>query len=365
MTNDGMIGRDEAQAPLVSCIIIFLNGERFITEAIESVFSQSYQNWQLILVDDGTTDGASKIAQGYADRHPNRIIYTEHPGHENRGMSASRNAGLEIAQGEFVAFLDADDIWLPHRLERHIDVLKNHPDVAMSLAPTLLWSSWDKENLPKSRPWLAADIAGEVGLPAGRPLPSPIVAKTYLLSHGAGVPGICSVTIRRDKLRAVGGFENTFRSLYEDQVMLFKILLNYPVIAIDDIQDYYRQHAGSACGQVGRVSGDQVARPIFLQWLQSYMISKGITDPELWRALRGEMWKFDNPKAWRLANIPNGIVDTWNVETRRAVIWLLTPKLYQKLRRLFGKGEVDLGSVEIIVPTHATDRDDSHGPAGR
>ena len=365
MTMSDLTPPAQAEIPLVSCIIIFLNGEKYIAEAIESVLAQTYQHWELILVDDGTTDGATAIAKEFAKTRADQITYTEHPGHENRGMSASRNAGLQLAKGEYVAFLDADDIWLPHRLDRHVTVLNQHPDVAMSLAPTLLWSSWDKENLPKSRPWLAADVAGDVGPPPDQPMPPPVVAKIYLFSHGAGVPGICSLTIRRDALCAVGGFENTFRTLYEDQVMLFKIFLNYPVIAIDDIQDYYRQHADSACGQVGRISGDQKARPVFLEWLQSYMIERDITDPELWRALRGEMWRFDNPKAWRLANIPNGIVDTWNVETRRAVIWLLTPKLYQKLRRLFGMSDVDLGSVGVIASSHATDRDKSHGTTVR
>ena len=77
-------------APMVSAIIIFLNGERYIAEAIESIRAQTFADWELILVDDGTTDGATAIARRYAAEHPGRIIYTEHPGHENRGMSASR-----------------------------------------------------------------------------------------------------------------------------------------------------------------------------------------------------------------------------------------------------------------------------------
>ncbi len=129
--------------------------------------------------------------------------------------------------------------------------------------------------------------------------------------------------------------------------MLFKIFLRYPVIAVHDIQDYYRQHDASACGQAGRISGDLRMRPIFLEWLQGYLVDCGIKDPAVWKALRGEMWKFDNPAVYRMVNIPNGIVDTWNVESRRALIWLLTPKFYQRLRRLFGLKEVDIGSVGI------------------
>jgi glycosyltransferase involved in cell wall biosynthesis len=347
------VARDAGERPLVSCIIIFLNGEAHIREAIESVFAQNYAHWELILVDDGTTDGATAIAKEFAEQYPERVTYTEHPNHENRGMSASRNAGLGIARGDYVAFLDADDIWLPDRLRIHVDLMERHPDVVMSMAPTLLWSSWNRDNLPKSKPWLAADMETELGLPEGVPIPAPLAARYYLASHGAGVPGICSLLIRRTRLLEVGGFEDAFRGLYEDQVMIFKILLNFPVIAIHDIQDFYRQHDASACGQAGRTTGDRKMRPVFLEWLQGYMVDRGIKDPDVWKALRGEMWKFDNPRIYRMVNIPNGIVDTWNIESRRAVIWLLTPGLYQRLRRLFGLKEVDLGSVGVNAPYRA------------
>lgn len=347
------VDRTSTDKPLVSCIIIFLNGEAYIREAIESVLAQTHPEWELILVDDGTTDGATAIARSYAAAHPQRIVYTEHPGHENRGMSASRNAGVRLARGEYVAFLDADDIWLPDRLTRHVEVMERHPDVAMSVAPTLLWSSWNKDNLPKSRPWLAADMETGTGLPALVPLPPPNVARHYLASHGAGFPGICSLLVRRDRLLEVGGFEDSFRGLYEDQVMLFKIFLSFPVIAINDIQDFYRQHDASACNQAGRISGDRKMRPIFLAWLQDYMIDCGIKNPEVWRAFRGAMLKFDNPSIYRMANLPTAIVDTWNVESRRAVIWLLTPKVYQRLRRAFGLGEIALGIGDVSASDRA------------
>src|SRR5215218_10922420 len=95
--------------PLVSAIIIFLNEERFIEEAIQSVFAQSYENWELLLVDDGSSDASTRIALRYAEEHPGRVRYLEHPGHQNRGMSASRNLGISHTKGEYIACLDADD----------------------------------------------------------------------------------------------------------------------------------------------------------------------------------------------------------------------------------------------------------------
>src|SRR5687767_2869413 len=104
-------------APAVSCILIFLDGARFIDEAIRSVASQKgCDDWELILVDDGSTDDSTAIAKAWARSDPGRIRYVEHAGHANRGMSASRNAGLDIARGTYVSFLDCDDVWLPSTL---------------------------------------------------------------------------------------------------------------------------------------------------------------------------------------------------------------------------------------------------------
>src|SRR5919198_1004258 len=104
--------------PLVSAIIIFLNAERFIQEAIESVFAQTYDAWELLLVDDGSTDGSTAIARRYAEQHPGKVRYLEHNGHQNRGKSASRNLAIRNCTGEYIAFLDADDVWLPRKLEQ-------------------------------------------------------------------------------------------------------------------------------------------------------------------------------------------------------------------------------------------------------
>ncbi len=94
--------------PRVSVVTIFLNAEKFIYEAIESVFAQTYADWELLLVDDGSTDASTEVAYRWAGRYPNRVRYLEHDRHQNRGMSASRNLGAGNARGEYVAFLDGD-----------------------------------------------------------------------------------------------------------------------------------------------------------------------------------------------------------------------------------------------------------------
>src|SRR5437773_4242914 len=95
--------------PLVSVIIIFLNAEKFIEEAIESVLAQTYDHWELLLVDDGSIDSSTEIALRYAEQYPGKVNYLEHEGHQNRGMSASCNLGIRNTKGEYIAFLDVDD----------------------------------------------------------------------------------------------------------------------------------------------------------------------------------------------------------------------------------------------------------------
>ena len=84
---------------IVSVIIPFLNAEKFIREAIESVLRQSYDNWELLLIDDGSTDGSTEVALMYTERHPGKVRYFEHKDHQNRGTCASRNLGIRHASG--------------------------------------------------------------------------------------------------------------------------------------------------------------------------------------------------------------------------------------------------------------------------
>ncbi len=321
------------RAPLISVIMIFLNGETYIAEAIESVLDQTLTDWELILVDDGTTDGATGIALDFAGRHPDRITVIEHPGHENRGMSASRNAGLRAARGRHVAFLDADDVWLPDRLAHQAEVLASNPDVSMVIEPMLYWTSWKNSAVRTEQRDPSGQMTGELGLPVGEVLEPPIVAIGYLESRGGTLPGICSVLARRDHVLAVGGFDESFRSLYEDQVFFFRMALRYRTIALASVNSYYRQHGGSACHGEGLKRGDTKVRPVFLQWLQDHMIDEGIKNRRLWRALRSEMLRFDRPDL--LSVRFQELVDRAGVAGRGTVIRVVGPSRYNALRRRY------------------------------
>ena len=124
--------------PLVSAVVIFLDERPFLAEAIESVKAQTYGNWELLLVDDGSTDGSSEVASQAAAAASGRVRYLQHAGHRNLGMSASRNLGIEQARGEYVAFLDGDDVWLPEKLERQVALLEARPEIEHGVRQHLL-----------------------------------------------------------------------------------------------------------------------------------------------------------------------------------------------------------------------------------
>jgi glycosyltransferase involved in cell wall biosynthesis len=205
--------------PLVSAIIIFLNMEQFLEEAIASVLVQTYTHWELLLVDDGSTDGSTAIALRYARTYPSRIRYLEHEEHQNRGMSASRNLGIHYSSGHYIGFLDADDVWLPHKLVEQVALLEASPQAAMIYGRTQIWYSW------LAHPdHCRSDYFYDLGV-APDTLVAPPRLLTLLLQNRVQTPTTCNALIRREVVDAVGGFEEHFRGMYEDQAFFAKVEL--------------------------------------------------------------------------------------------------------------------------------------------
>lgn len=112
----------------VSVIIPVYKAERYIAATIQSVLDQTYKDFELLIVDDGSPDRSIEICQQFTD--PRIKIIRQ----ENRGVSAARNAGIRQAQGRYIGLLDADDLWLPHKLEKHVEHLENLPAVGVSFS---------------------------------------------------------------------------------------------------------------------------------------------------------------------------------------------------------------------------------------
>jgi glycosyltransferase involved in cell wall biosynthesis len=258
-----------AVKPLVSVITIFLNEERFLTDSVESVLGQNYGNWELLLCDDGSTDGSTDIARAYADRYPERIRYLDHPGHENRGMSATRNLGLAHARGSLIGFLDADDVWLPAKLERDVVALEQNPDAAMVVSPTLYWHSWSGD--PQD---LARDEPSRVGAAPERVTRGAKVLSRILRGSSEALC-TCGVLVQREAVSGVGGFEDRFHGLFEDQAFFAKVLLDHDVYCTTECLALYRQHPDSCCAQASLATGVLAERhKEYLQWLSGYVRSR-------------------------------------------------------------------------------------------
>ncbi|EGJ34882.1 MULTISPECIES: glycosyltransferase family 2 protein [Moorena] len=116
----------------VSIIIPVYGVEKYIASAVQSVINQNYQNFELLIIDDESPDSSIKICQEFSD-HRLKIIHQT-----NRGLAGARNTGIRHAKGDYLAFLDGDDLWLPQKLERHIEHLEKFPEVGVSFCRSAL-----------------------------------------------------------------------------------------------------------------------------------------------------------------------------------------------------------------------------------
>lgn len=279
----------------MSVVMIFYNAGRYIGEAIDSLITQTWPHWELLLVDDGSRDDSREIAERYRQRMPEQIIILEHPCHANCGMSASRNAGMAAARGDFVAFLDADDVYLPTRLEKHVKLLQQHPAADVIQGCVEYWYSWPAD--PAARRQDVPEQCPPVRL--NEPVQPPELLLLMLYTHGTTVPGICSLTLRRNVLQSIGGSANEFLTHYEDQVLYAKVYLTSSVLVIPDRLVKYRQHAESLTGRVaGTPHRWQVGRAAFLDWLEAWLIGQKIGDELVWQGLRNAQCA---PRQGRLA----------------------------------------------------------------
>jgi len=266
-------------APDVSVIVPFLNAGPFLADAVDSVREQTMQDWELILVDDGSNDTSTAIAAATAAE--DQRIRLLGPSQDGRhGAAAARNRGFEAARGKFIAFLDSDDRLEPIMLERTIGSARSHSDAAAVFGRTHWWHP-------------GAEASDWIEFPFGRTdrmhTPPQLLVRVLLL-QGGHVPCVGAFLIRREALELTGGFEERL-ALYEDQALWAKLFLRFPVVSIPVCLLHYRQHPAStsskaeAAGLYARGS-PHPARLEFLDWLEAEVARSGLGTAAIGRALR-------------------------------------------------------------------------------
>jgi len=211
-------------SPLVSVLIPAFNRVHFIEETLNSVLEQDYPNIQLIVVDDGSTDGTYERLRHYAEQ--GMLTLLNHPERMNRGQSASLNLALEAARGDYIGVLDSDDCFLPGKLRKQVDYLEAHPDIGLVYGMG--------EAIDEDGKWLY-DIHGTDHVEPNDP--NAVLLDCYMLLPQNSL-------VRASVYEQVGFFEETFRAS-QDHDMLIRMAEVTRFAFIPQKLFQYRRHGDS------------------------------------------------------------------------------------------------------------------------
>ncbi|MEN8127780.1 MAG: glycosyltransferase family A protein [Planctomycetota bacterium] len=196
----------------ISAVIPAYNAEKYIARAIDSVLAQTCPVNEIIVVDDGSTDNTAAIIKGYGDK----VRYIYQP---NAGVSAARNAGIEAATGNWIAFLDADDEWLPKKIELQVESLKKCPDLVWATGNYFTCSCSEQRRAPRVEPTAVETLLKRTGM----------IGDFFIGSKQGMAEHTDTMLIRKDAILAAGLFDTTF-SKAEDLDLWWKIAHQNPAI---------------------------------------------------------------------------------------------------------------------------------------
>ena len=226
----------------VSVILPAYNAAVYLPYAIDSVLAQAYAEWEIVIVDDGSTDHTGAVVDSYRPKLGDRLQYLHQP---NRGVSAARNTGIRAARGKFIALLDADDVWLPHRLERGVEAMDADPAAGLVHARV---ARIDTRGL------VTGQLKVQPKYLSGR-------IASHIYTRHAHL--ICTTVIfRKSCLETAGWFDEAMQTT-EDRDLWFRIALRYKIAYIDEVLAYYRISPTSTTANLERL----------LRW-QLYFVAK-------------------------------------------------------------------------------------------
>jgi glycosyltransferase involved in cell wall biosynthesis len=211
--------------PLVSAIIPTYNRAHIVGEAIESILAQTYPNVEVIVVDDGSTDNTLETLERFGGRI--RVI-----SQENAGPASARNRGTSVSNGDLIAFLDSDDVWLPAKLERQVTLLSKVGDAVPCCLCNILMRWRDREFASFDRAWLRPSTAEGVWVNVDE-----VLATRFVLFNQG-------VVIRRDVVSRIGGFDEDLRFM-EDYDLPLRLSLEGPWAVIREPMVIWRETKAS------------------------------------------------------------------------------------------------------------------------
>jgi glycosyltransferase involved in cell wall biosynthesis len=233
----GRLGREIVVMATVDIIVPTYNTAKYLPIALDSVLAQTFEDWRILLIDDGSTDNTADIVASYQERLGSKLVYIKQA---NGGVSAARNNGIRHATAEFLALLDADDVWLPCRLTESLKSFEGRPSVGLSYG-FLSRITPDGEIVDT---FSRRQENGE-----GRIAP-------YIYMRCVDLP--CStIMLRRRCVDEVGVFDETLLAT-EDRDLWLRIAFGYEVALVPEVIAYYRISPNSLTGDPERMLTAQV-----------------------------------------------------------------------------------------------------------
>lgn len=212
-------------AELVSVLTPTFNGEEFVAATLESVLAQTHPEIEHVLVDDGSTDGTRGVLDRYAERHPERVRVLAFD--KRAGPTRRRNDALDAAHGEYIAWLDHDDLWAPEKTEKQLDALHRNPRAAVAYSQWELFDDADGAVLARSHIADGGDFLSR------------------LFTEGCFLASSTTL-IRRDALFARGiRFRDTHFSWGDDHYLWLELALDWEAVLVDEVLVRLRRHSAN------------------------------------------------------------------------------------------------------------------------
>ncbi len=218
---------------VVTIVLPAYNASEYLAETIKSVINQTYTDFELLVIDDGSTDDTADIVRDFGKQDSRVRLISQ----ENQGVSVARNTGIKMAQGEFIAFLDADDLWLPNKLALHVQHLSANPNIGLSFARVEFMTFDGKPTRKYSNP----------------PFKN-ITAKKLYEENPAVTPS--NALFRRMALQKVGGFDGELSGMADSELLLRVKCHGWQVEGIDEVLVLYRTNLAGMSSQLYKMEED-------------------------------------------------------------------------------------------------------------